>query len=1195
LFRRAVSAVLLTVILTSMLPLMFNIQPLKSGEAAYAQALIALPTDWPSVYIYPEVAEADVGETFTVSVVVFNLTDNKVRDPDNPLVVRPLGNLYGFDIQLSWDPGILELDAYTITQPVENYPTPIPPSPYAGILHADTMKLKEKVDETANIPDSEPGTMAWFAYSSMYPAPVFNGNGTFFTLTFNAKASGTCNLKLVNVWLSDDTGTGLLFHQFDAYTAKFTIGDWVQTTANLNVREGPGLSYTIIDTMPLGTIGQIMGGPVEADGFEWWNVNYTLGVTGWSAENWLELHVSEAPTCVVELQIEGVEISEVGVWEFFDIYVGDSTSDMGINQVRFSSDNVQDGYPTGRWTDWLDWGTSSEDWNATTKIKRWAFDKPGYKEVWAEVKDETDLAAVDFAPIFVPAPALPVITSALVITPTKDIYNVGDSLTAEFTIENLGEVQITLDNLTVGGRLNGAHVKDFPHQQITLQPHTPFVYTGSLTLTNSGSHHFFIAYHIADPTPEEKELLDANNWNTCVQLREGLTHADRVKNVLVFEAYVEPEDVMELEDDITQALQMHVEYPRHVLDEWNFGEALGVLWNDFTAWRSNENQNQLYEQFYQEGINYDSMRCRTLYNARTLLHMGDFTNAKRLWRQSYDLAIMSCQSFGAAAQVFANSLEPAMKLANKVLDKAMQLLEIGIKIASPEAAVAVSWFFTGVRYAVNVNVWGMDPSDALDKAMIERIVKFLFSEAVCPNLGGRTLENYLGNRVGAFLGFDAHLIQELFGDPQLESLVYATIKEYAVSMGEDYVIRFTQKAEEIALTITDQLRKTTESIKAQDKSPVEIKVYDLQSAMTGLENGRVSQDISRSVYYNETVWILFPSDCYYFDLMGRENGTYGLKITFTDDGNSTIFNAIDIPVSTNTEHAYVIDWGALSVGGEGITVFVDAEGDGLVDRVFSCDNELASEEFIEKTSPTYPTYALTITTGENGTTFPPPSTYVCSANSAVQVTTIPDEGYVLDYWELDIVNVGSNNPYTVLMQENHTLNAVFRPGIYDIAITSVWPSKIIVGEDYSLSTNVTVANLGDFIETFSVTLYANAAAIAMIEIILAGGTSTNITLIWNTTSFSYGNYTIWAYAEPVPEETFLDDNTFVYGWVIVSIPGDVDGDFHVNLYDAVALLFHYGAKQGQPAYDIICDIDGDGDIDLYDAVVLLTHYGQKYP
>jgi len=227
---------------------------------------------------------------------------------------------------------------------------------------------------------------------------------------------------------------------------KFRIGEWVQVTANLNVREGSGLSYTIISTMPEGTIGQIVGGPAEADSYVWWDVDYAVGVRGWSAENWLEL--ASPPTCAVKLQKDGVEIDEVGVWEFFDIYVGDSTGDKGIKQVRFSSDNVQDGYPTGEWTEWYDWDVSSEDWDAATKIKRWAFATPGYKEVWAEVKDEAGYTAFGSANIFVPAHALPVLVSPLAITPNKEIYNIGDILEAEFTIKNIGDKSITLKTVT---------------------------------------------------------------------------------------------------------------------------------------------------------------------------------------------------------------------------------------------------------------------------------------------------------------------------------------------------------------------------------------------------------------------------------------------------------------------------------------------------------------------------------------------------------------------------------------------------------------------------------------------------------------------------------------------------------------------------------------------------------------------------
>jgi hypothetical protein len=71
------------------------------------------------------------------------------------------------------------------------------------------------------------------------------------------------------------------------------------------------------------------------------------------------------------------------------------------------------------------------------------------------------------------------------------------------------------------------------------------------------------------------------------------------------------------------------------------------------------------------------------------------------------------------------------------------------------------------------------------------------------------------------------------------------------------------------------------------------------------------------------------------------------------------------------------------------------------------------------------TYTLTITTTEGGTTDPEPGTYNYIAGSTVQVTAISNANYVFDHWELDNVEIGSVNPYTVTMDKNYTLKAVF--------------------------------------------------------------------------------------------------------------------------------------------------------------------------
>jgi len=169
---------------------------------------------------------------------------------------------------------------------------------------------------------------------------------------------------------------------------------------------------------------------------------------------------------------------------------------------------------------------------------------------------------------------------------------------------------------------------------------------------------------------------------------------------------------------------------------------------------------------------------------------------------------------------------------------------------------------------------------------------------------------------------------------------------------------------------------------------------------------------------------------------------------------------------------------------------------------------------------------------------------------------------------------------------------------YDVSVTEVIPSKTVIGQNYSVQLNVTVFNQGEFTETLNITIYANSTPITSQMIILPGGNSMTLSLTWNTSGFAKGNYTLWAYVVPVQGETDITDNTLTGGAVTITIPGDVDGDFDVDLFDAVKLLTSYGAKKDAPPppnYDPNCDIDGDGKIDLFDAVRLLTHYGQKYP
>lgn len=104
-----------------------------------------------------------------------------------------------------------------------------------------------------------------------------------------------------------------------------------------------------------------------------------------------------------------------------------------------------------------------------------------------------------------------------------------------------------------------------------------------------------------------------------------------------------------------------------------------------------------------------------------------------------------------------------------------------------------------------------------------------------------------------------------------------------------------------------------------------------------------------------------------------------------------------------------------------------------------------------------------------------------------------------------------------------------------IAVTNVTPLESVIERGFTLCINVTVANKAYLTETFNLTLYANATAIQTQSVTLTGRSSDTVIFVWNTTGFPSGNYTMSAYAWPIPDEVETEDNLYVNGVVQVEI------------------------------------------------------------
>lgn len=167
--------------------------------------------------------------------------------------------------------------------------------------------------------------------------------------------------------------------------------------------------------------------------------------------------------------------------------------------------------------------------------------------------------------------------------------------------------------------------------------------------------------------------------------------------------------------------------------------------------------------------------------------------------------------------------------------------------------------------------------------------------------------------------------------------------------------------------------------------------------------------------------------------------------------------------------------------------------------------------------------------------------------------------------------------------------------VHDIAVAKVATSKTIIGQGYSMQINVTVRNLGDFIENFNTTVSANSIIVDEKPTTLASQFLTCLTFMWNTTGFAKGIYAIMANAAVVPSEIDTVNNKLNNGTVVVVAPGDVNADGIVDILDVSGLSAHWypGPPIGPLGYDPNFDINNDGETNIVDLSTISAYWGTR--
>ena len=163
---------------------------------------------------------------------------------------------------------------------------------------------------------------------------------------------------------------------------------------------------------------------------------------------------------------------------------------------------------------------------------------------------------------------------------------------------------------------------------------------------------------------------------------------------------------------------------------------------------------------------------------------------------------------------------------------------------------------------------------------------------------------------------------------------------------------------------------------------------------------------------------------------------------------------------------------------------------------------------------------------------------------------------------------------------------------HDVAIRNVTVSKTIVGKGCILYVNVTGENRCDVTETCNITCYANMTIIHAETVTLFGLSSVTITFAWNTTQAAIGNYIINASATPESVDRDIGDNTYIYGWIAITISGDLNCDGTVNIIDLMMAARAFNSKPEDELWNSNADVNDDRKINILDIFQLANWWWQ---
>ncbi len=155
-----------------------------------------------------------------------------------------------------------------------------------------------------------------------------------------------------------------------------------------------------------------------------------------------------------------------------------------------------------------------------------------------------------------------------------------------------------------------------------------------------------------------------------------------------------------------------------------------------------------------------------------------------------------------------------------------------------------------------------------------------------------------------------------------------------------------------------------------------------------------------------------------------------------------------------------------------------------------------------------------------------------------------------------------------------------------------------VGQSAIETVIVTVQNIGDYLETVSMTLTAKNntnITVGTVSNLLGPGNAVNFYYYWNTTNVTPARYGLTASIAILPGESLgnMGDNNFSVTNQVHLIPvGDVDQDGSVTITDVSVFFYNYGFTPACNCsrWNPYADVNNNGIIDIIDIGVVSRNF-----